>query len=121
MLWAAESPFSMAKVSYLAESMLDFSTAVLAKERHDQVILLTWCSTHVAICICVQVHDNANKISTISATIPVSPSCNHPNSDGWPVLSTGRRNAERARPKAVLARAYYVCDHEQTQKMISYD
>ena len=24
----------------------------------------------------------------------VSPSCNHPNGDGWPALSTGRRDVE---------------------------
>ena len=34
----------------------------------------------------------------------VSPSCNHPNDDGWPALSTGQRDAERARPSAALAR-----------------
>ena len=36
-------------------------------------------------------------------TQTVSLSCNHPNGDGWPALSTGRRDVERARPKAVLA------------------
>ena len=33
-----------------------------------------------------------------------SPSCNHPNGNRWPALSSGRRDTERARPKAALAR-----------------
>ena len=37
-------------------------------------------------------------------TQAVSPNCNHPNSDGWPALSTGRHDTERVRPKAALAR-----------------
>ena len=38
-------------------------------------------------------------------TQAVSPSCNQPN--GWPALFTGQRDAERAWPKAALARIFY--------------
>ena len=58
--------------------------------------------SYVAVAMCMQVHDNANKISTIPRHA-VSHSCNHPNVDRWPVLSTGRRDAERARPRATFA------------------
>ena len=51
--------------------------------------------------MCMQVHDNANKISTIY-TQAVSPTCNHPNGDGWFVSSTGQRDAEGVQLKAAL-------------------
>ena len=57
----------------------------------------------------LQVHDSGQRQCKQDQQYiqAVSPSCNHPNGDGWPALSTMRRDAERARPKAVLARDYY--------------
>ena len=47
------------KVSYCAESLLSFGTALLAKERHNHAILLTWCR-------CMKLANvSASKISTI--------------------------------------------------------
>ena len=57
--------------------------------------------------MCIQVHDSGQCQCKQDQhyTKAVSPSCNHPNGDWWPVLSTGRRDAERAWPKAALARS----------------
>ena len=59
--------------------------------------------------MCMQVHDSGQCQCKQDQhyTQAVPPSCNHPNDDGWPVLSTGRCDAERVRLKAVPARIVY--------------
>ena len=62
----------------------------------------------VASYMCMQVHDSGQRQCKQDQyyTQAVSSSCNHPNGEGWPALSNGRRDAERAHPKATLARIY---------------
>ena len=40
---SCRKPFLCGKVTYWAESLLGLGTALLAMERHNQTILLTWC------------------------------------------------------------------------------
>ena len=56
--------------------------------------------------MCMQVHDSAQRQCKQDQhyTQAVSPSCNHPNGDGWPALSTRQCAAEKAWLKAALAR-----------------
>ena len=55
--------------------------------------------------MCMQVYDSGQSHCKQDQhyTQAVSLSCIHPNCDGWPALSTGRRDSERARSKAALA------------------
>ena len=82
-------PFLNGKVSYCAESLLGFGTALLAKERYDHEILLTWCRCSYMY-MCMQVHDSGYHQCKQDQHYAqaVSPCCNHPNGDGWLALST---------------------------------
>ena len=82
----------------------------MAKERYDCAVLLTWrrCSymysyVHASACYWpTSVQQDQHY------THAMSPSCNHPNGDGWPALSTQRHDEEGARPKAMLACRFYM-------------
>ena len=59
--------------------------------------------------MCMQVYDSGQHQCKQDQhySQAVSPSCKHPNGDGWPALSTGRRDKERTPPTASLAHKIY--------------
>ena len=75
--------FLYGEVRYCAESLLGFSTALLAKERHDHAILLTLCRCSYMY-MCMQVHDSGQHQCKQDQhyTQAVSSSWNRPNGDG---------------------------------------
>ena len=70
--------------------------------------------------MCMQVHDSdqCQCKQDQHYTQAVSPSCNHPNGDGWPALSTGQRDVERVcgrRPRLlVMLLNYCTVIHTET-------